>query len=148
MTLYWLITPAIAISLTSAALAQPGAAQQPPAPVRTELAQSMAMAPVIDLPATVISKNDSQVATEIAGRITWIADVGRSLKQGDVIARLDNAFLQIQLKDAQATVQRLQARFEFEERQVKRFQELASTQSTPAQRVDEVQMNRDVIRQE
>lgn len=145
MTSHWTLIPILTFSLISGASAQP---EQQPAHVRVDLAQSMEMAPVIDLPATVISRNDSRIATEIAGRVTWITDIGNALKQGDIIAKLDDAFLQIQLKNAKATVQRLQARLAFEERQVIRFEELATTHSTPAQRVDEVKMNRDVTKQE
>jgi RND family efflux transporter MFP subunit len=122
--------------------------QPPPAPVRVDIAKSMEIAPVIDLPATVISRNDSNVATEIAGRVTWIAEVGTQLQENGVVARLDDAFLKLELADAEATVKRLEARLGFESRQVERFEELATSNSTPAQRVDEVRMTRSVTEQE
>jgi len=143
-----MLAPVFGLILLSASVqAQPGQ-QPPPAPVRVDLAKEMEIAPVIDLPATVISRNDSQVATEIAGRITWIAEVGTELKEGDVVARLDDAFLKLELSNAQATVKRLEARHAFENRQVGRFEELAASNSTPAQRVDEIRMTRDVTAQE
>lgn len=138
--------PLILLFIASPVLAQNGA--PPPAPVRVSKAETMDIAPVIDLPATVISRNDSRLATEIAGRVTWIADVGTQLREDDVVARLDDAMLKFARAEAEATVKRLEARLAYEERQVERYEELAQTQSTPAQRVDEARSTRDVTAQD
>ena len=44
-----------------------------------------------------MSRNDSQLASEVEGRIAWVAEVGTVVKAGDVVARIDNKLAGLQL---------------------------------------------------
>lgn len=73
----------------SPAFAQSGPEQNKPK-VSVQFAEAMKMAPDIEIPGTVVSRNDAQIAAEVAGRVDWVADEGAILQVGDVIARLDD----------------------------------------------------------
>ena len=53
------------------------------------------MAPSVDVSGTVVSLNDSRIASEVEGVLTWLADVGDAVDQGEVIARIDPRLLRI-----------------------------------------------------
>lgn len=122
--------------------------QMPPAQVQVALAEQRLMAPVMDVNGTVISLNDSQIATEVEGKLTSIAQVGTHVEEGDVIATIDDRLLKIAHRRATATLKRLQADMTFREQDVARFQDLASRDNASKSRLEEVISQRDMIRQD
>lgn len=135
----------VAASLwTPAAQAQQG----PPKPkVEVSPAQAMKMSPVIEVPGTVVSRNDAAIASEVAGRIAWVADEGAVLAEGDVVARLDQTTLKLDLSEAEANLKRLRADYAYQNREAERLEELAKNGNIPTSRLDEVKSRRDMIRQ-
>ena len=77
--LVWLV----ALGMTIPALGQDGSFEFPPARVEVAKAEMREMAPAVDVSGTVVSLNDSQIASEVAGVLTWLADVGDSVDAGD-----------------------------------------------------------------
>ncbi len=75
-----------------------------PAPVSVMMARIVKMAPKVALPGTVVARNDSHLASEVEGRVAWVAEVGDAVKKGDVIARLDNHMMSMQLASDNANV--------------------------------------------
>lgn len=73
------------------------------------------------LPGSVISRNDARIATEVSGRIRWMAEIGDNFKQGDVLVRLDDELLQLALLDDQSIVKQLEAKVSLLERQLARL---------------------------
>jgi RND family efflux transporter MFP subunit len=112
------------------------------------LAEQRLMAPVMDVNGTVISLNDSQIATEVEGKLTSIAQVGTRVEEGDVIATIDDRLLKIAHRRATATLKRLQADMTFREQDVARFQDLASRDNASKSRLEEVISQRDMVRQD
>ncbi|GHF29949.1 hemolysin D [Kordiimonas sediminis] len=110
---------------------------QPSALVEVSTASKENMAPQVYVPGTVISKNDSRVAAEIAGRVIWVAPEGTQLKEGDVIATIDDSSILLTKGRNEAQVKRLEARIEYLKADLKRFEELAETSHTPVSRVEE-----------
>lgn len=50
---------------------------EPPKPkVEVVAVENMVIAPTIEVPGTIVSRNDARIAAEVAGRIDWIADEG------------------------------------------------------------------------
>lgn len=45
----------------------------------------------LELPATVKSLQDAQVAAQVSGRVEWLKPLGSRVRKGDLIARLDDA---------------------------------------------------------
>jgi RND family efflux transporter MFP subunit len=130
------------------AIARPVSAQDdgfafPPARVEVAAAELREMAPAIDVSGTVVSLNDSRIASEIEGVLTWLADVGADVAAGDLIARIDPRLIQIEVKRARANVARLQSDFEYRQRQLERTEELAAKNSASKTLLDEAQAQRD-----
>jgi multidrug efflux pump subunit AcrA (membrane-fusion protein) len=67
------------------------AQQAPGAPLSVGVvpAKVMKMAPKMALPGTVVSLNDSHLASEVEGRVSWVANVGTVVAQNDIVAKID-----------------------------------------------------------
>src|SRR5688572_11707450 len=108
--------------LTGAALAQEQEQGPPPAPVKVGKAAKQSIAPTMSATGTVVSRNDARIAAEIAGRLVWVAEPGTYIERGGAIARVDDAALQLRLRDNHATIARLEANLKYQDSQVTRFQ--------------------------
>ena len=75
----------VAIALMSLAL--PGghalAAEEPPAVVEVAQVTSGSDMAILKLPGTVLSKQDAEISAEVTGRLTWVAEVGEYIAQGE-----------------------------------------------------------------
>lgn len=137
----------LAVGVTcAAAQAQQDAPSHPPARVEVALAQSREMVPLIDVSGTVISINDSRIAAEVEGVLTWLATAGDSVAAGSVIARIDPRLMNIALLRARAEVARLESDLQYHQQQVARHEELAASRHTPAHLLDEIRAQRDQLR--
>jgi RND family efflux transporter MFP subunit len=147
------------ISLCSAAaaiaaiafLARPAPAEQSAAETKQELPAVVAervvlkrIAPLISLAGTVVSKNDSQLAADVEGRVAWVADVGTVVKEGDVVARLDDSVASLQLTSDKANVARLAAQLRFDRAQAERMENLYSQNAIAKATRDQAISARDV----
>lgn len=128
--------------------AQDAAPQFPPAKVEVAIAESRNIAPQIEVSGTVISLNDSRIAAEVEGVITWLAEVGAAVDAGAIVARLNPRLMRIEATRAQANVARLEADLRYREQQLKRAEELAATNNASANLLDESRANRDQVLQQ
>jgi RND family efflux transporter MFP subunit len=133
----------LAFGAAGPALGQEGEFAFPPARVEVATAELRDMAPTVDVSGTVVSLNDSRIASEIEGVLTWVADVGADVDAGDLIARIDPRLIQIEVKRARANVARLQSDFEYRQRQLERTDELAAKNSASRTLLDEARAQRD-----
>ncbi|NVJ97823.1 MAG: efflux RND transporter periplasmic adaptor subunit [Alphaproteobacteria bacterium] len=131
----------------TAALAQ-GMGQMPPAQVEVVEATERMMAPQMDVSGTVISLHNSRISAEVEGPLLWVADVGTAVKEGDVIARIDDRLLTVALRRAEANLKRLEADLKYREQDVKRYKELAAQNNASQARLDEAIANREMAVQE
>jgi RND family efflux transporter MFP subunit len=125
--------------LSSLALAQ----EFPPAKVQVATAESRNMAPVVEASGTVVSLNDSRIAAEVEGVLTWLADVGDAVDSGAVIARINPRLMQVEVTRARANVARLEADLRYREQQLLRSEELAVNKNVSANLLDESRAQRD-----
>ena len=95
--------------ITPVAWSQDGQPAFPPAKVQVAAAEMRNMAPVIEVSGTVVSLNDSRIAAEVEGILTWLADVGDAVDAGAVIARIDPRLMRIEVARAKASVARYEA---------------------------------------
>ncbi|MBT8084863.1 MAG: efflux RND transporter periplasmic adaptor subunit [Woeseia sp.] len=100
-------------------------AQMPPPTVVLAEAQTVWLAPTVDVPGTVVSRNDARLASDLAARLTWIAEVGTTVKEGDTIARLTDITFRLNEMEADSRVARERARVEFLNSEVGRLESLA-----------------------
>ena len=134
---------ALALLASTVAMAQGGPMGFPPAKVEVATAELRELAPVVEIPGTVISKNNARVASEVRGVLVWLADVGDAVAKGDTIARIDPRLLEVDAKRARANVAKLQADYDYRERQLVRTEELATRNSASATLLDEARALRD-----
>ena len=127
----------------TSAWGQEGGFSMPPARVEVAAAQLRDMAPSVDVSGTVVSLNDSRIASEIEGVLTWLAEVGADVAAGDLIARIDPRLIQIEVKRAKANVERLRSDYDYRQRQLERTEELAAKNSASKTLLDEARAQRD-----
>ncbi len=131
-----------------AALAQHGGEGPPPPRVRLMEAEMREIAPTLLLPATVASRHDSRVASEATGRVTFVAEPGDIIEEGEPIATIDDAESQLRLREAQARARRLEVSVAQLTRDVNRRASLANRGTLPESQLDEVRAQRDMTQQE
>lgn len=121
--------------------------QPPPAPVVVEQAQRDLFSATLWVSGTVISKNDARIAAETDGRITWVADVGSVIAEGEAMARIDATDLRLELADSEAQLASLEAQSRYQESNLHRLQKLAASNNASATQIDEAQSQLDMTRQ-
>lgn len=149
MTSWHRPTGAAIVGLGLIFVALPVMAQQGPPPARVSTAEVtlQLLSPEIQVPGTVISQNDSRISSEISGRIIWVAEVGTAVKQGDVLARIEETNFATALTQAEANVKSLEADLLYRTQDVKRLEELAATGNTPVRRLEEAVSQRVMVEQ-
>lgn len=137
---------AIALALPVAAVQAEDRKGPPPTLVVVEHAAKRLVSPTALYSATVISRDDAKLAGEIAGRLTWVAEVGDRFRKGESVARLDDTFYRQQVIEEQSIIQREQAKFDFHTRQVERLEKLLTENNIAQSQVDQERMDRSVAR--
>ena len=120
----------------------------PPANVNVVLAKQMLLSPTGWVSGLIVSPNNSEIASEVSGRIIQLAELGTTVKQGDVIARIDDSRLQLRLAEARSVVVSEKARYNFLESEVKRVTSLAQRNLSAKTELDRITSERDVARSE
>lgn len=128
---------ALLLAAVAPALGQDGMPAFPPARVEVATAEVRDMAPVVDVTGTVVSLNDSRIAAEVTGVLTWLADVGDKVDRGDVIARIDPRLIKVEVARAEANVARLESDYNYRSRQLERTRDLAAKNNASATLLDE-----------
>ena len=117
------------------------AQQMPPTIVVVEDAGMKMLAPTIDVPGTVVSRNDSRLASELSAKLKWIADVGTVVKEGDTVARLDDITFRLLEMEAQSRVDREQARITFLRAERERLERLRHENLSAKSQLDQTTSN-------
>ena len=131
---YSILATAAALFLTPVALAE-----QPPAVVEVANVVEQTASSVIRVPGSVISTRDATLASEINGRITWVAEVGDRVEAGDAIARIDDHLLKLQLRNNEAEIARIEADIRYNVRQRQRLEKLAAQNNMAQSELDEIE---------
>jgi len=117
-------------------------------PVVVSQAAEQFLAPTIQVPGTVLSRQQSELPAEVEGRLTWVADVGTKLKAGEVVARLDDTLYKLKAAENKATLKREQVRLEYLEKEVVRLEALIKGDFSSKNTLDKMLLDRDVARSE
>ncbi len=118
----------------------------PPANVVIEEATTKTLSPTAWYSATVISRDDADLAAEISGRLTWVTEVGDRINKGDVVAKLDDVFIQQQVYEEKATIQSEKAKYDLHSKEVKRFEELLLDNNVARNQLDQAISDQAVAR--
>ncbi|MBT8450272.1 MAG: efflux RND transporter periplasmic adaptor subunit, partial [Gammaproteobacteria bacterium] len=120
----------------------------PPANVNVVLAKQMLLSPSGWVSGLIVSPNNSEIASEVSGRIIELAELGATVTKGEIIARIDDSRLQLRLAEARSVVVSEKARYNFLESEVKRVQALAKRNLSAKTDLDRLASERDVARSE
>jgi RND family efflux transporter MFP subunit len=120
----------------------------PPAPVAVDEAKLDTFSAALWVSGTVISRNDAHIGAETDGRITWVADVGARVDQGNPIAVIDDADLKLELQDNQAVLESLLARERYLKNNLERLNQLAASDNASDNQLDEARAELDMTIQE
>ena len=96
------------------------------------------------IPGSIVSRSDARIASVVAGRVVWIAEVGTRVGEGQSIARLDDTVLRLRLEDLRAQVARARAQQQFNNSQLERFNRLAATQVLSASQLEDARAQREM----
>lgn len=118
----------------------------PPAIVVAEKAVLQNIAPTALYSATVISRDDANLSAELAGRITWVAEVGDRIQAGEPVAKLDDLFIKQQVIEEQSIIQSEKAKYDLHSKQVKRFTELLEHNNVARSQLDQAVSDQAVAR--
>lgn len=135
-------------ALVTATLSDTALAQQPAVTVETDAVKHENVAPTMNASGVVVSREDASIASELSGRLEWIAEVGDRFKQGDTIARIDNHLIELEERERVAGIEALKANLQWLERQTNRLEELATSNNTAHSELDETRARYLVLQQE
>ena len=105
--------------------------------VVTARATMQMLSPSVEVPGTVISRYDSRLASELAAKLVWIAEVGTEVNEGETVARLEDLTFKLNEMEAQSLVDREQARVTFLESELGRLKELSERNLSAKSRLDQ-----------
>ncbi len=132
---------AAALLFASTAVAAP---PSDPPTVGVTVVRMSKMAPVVAVPGTVVSRNDSQLASEVEGRVAWVADVGTVVKENDIVVRVDPSLATMQLASDRANAARLAAQLRFDRNQAERMDNLFKQNAIAKATRDQAAATRDM----
>ena len=131
----------ILVVMTATAIGASAFAQgfeQPPAAVVVDRARITYLAPSVNVPGTVVSLNDARLASELAAKLNWIADVGTEVSEGDTVARLEVITFRLYEMEAESRVVKEKARVTFLQSEKARLQQLAAKNLSAKSQLDQV----------
>jgi len=138
-----LLTAAAAATCAGGAVAaDPAGAPRPVVEIGTVSVRPVSV--VSWIPGSIVSRSDARIATVIAGRVTWIAEVGTRVREGEPLARLDDTVSQLRLEDLKAQLARASALHDVAKSQLERFDRLAATQALSASQLQDARAQREV----
>lgn len=96
------------------------ALQGPAANVNVATIEKTKLSPVAWVSGSVVSRNNSQIAADVSGRLVNIVDLGTQVKKDQIIAQLDDRPLRLRFEEEQAQVDNAKAKLAFEKSEVTR----------------------------
>ena len=116
----------------------------PPASVNIVIAEIKSIAPIAWVSGTVISRNNSQISSEVSGRIVYLAELGTRVNKDDVIAQIDDKVLRIKYQENDAQVKNARSQFKFQQSEVQRLNSLLKRKLTSQKDIDSATTSRDI----
>jgi multidrug efflux system membrane fusion protein len=120
----------------------------PAATVSIGTATETALAPTRWVPGSVMSRDDSRIASAAAGRVVEIVEVGTAVKAGQRLAKLDDVSLHLKLDEARAQAGHARAQRELAATQFGRLDKLAPGNGVAQTQLDESRAQRQMAEQD
>ncbi len=100
------------------------AQQGPAANVNVATIEQTTLSPVAWVSGSIVSRNNSEIAADVSGRLINLVDLGTQVKKDQVIAELDERPLKLKRDEERALVANAEAKLAFETSEVKRKESL------------------------
>ncbi|VAW86377.1 hypothetical protein MNBD_GAMMA16-1759 [hydrothermal vent metagenome] len=117
-------------------------------PVIVVPAKMTDLAPVAWYSGSIFSRNEAMVAAEVSGRLIMVANVGKTIKKGQVLAKLDGTLAKLEVAEFKAEVQQEEAKRKFLAQEVARLKRLAKTNNAAQTLLEKTISERDTSRAE
>lgn len=111
----------------------------PPATVRVATAEFAVLAPSIQVPGTVVSRDDARLAAEVSGNLVSLAEVGERVEAGAVVAKIQDALLLQQEIENEGLVTSREARISFLQSEVARLRRLAAQNNAAKSQLEQTE---------
>jgi RND family efflux transporter MFP subunit len=95
------------------------------------------LSPSVEVPGTVISRSDSRLASELAAKLVWIAEIGTVVKKDEVVARMEDFTFRLLEAEAEGRVAREKARVKFLLSERERLSQLAANNLSARSQLDQ-----------
>lgn len=89
-------------------------------------------------PGSIVAEEQAVIAAEGEGLLLLLREVGELIKQGEVLAKLDDDLLQLELREAEADVNKISAGVEFLSGEMERFLKLTDQAAVSVSKMSEV----------
>lgn len=132
--------------LTLALLGSFGVQARPATPVNVVTAALSEIFPTAWVSGSVVSNNDARIAAEVSGRLIEVANVGDAVKQGEVIAKIDDTVISLELRALRATVDSARHNHQFLKKEVERKQQLARENLSSQTDLDQTLNDRNIAK--
>lgn len=126
--------------LAFSSIAQQGRA----ANVNVTTIESATLSPIAWVSGSVVSRNNSQIAADVSGRLVSLANLGSLVKKDQIIAQLDDSALKLKYDEEAALVANAQAKLKFEASEVKRKKALVAKKLISEKELEENIANLDI----
>ncbi len=135
------------LSLSTAICAQENNSP-PPVLVQVDEAREQAISQLTWVPGTVLSQIDANLASEVNGRIRWMAEVGDIVHAGDPLVEVDDTRLSIALNQNKSNIARWQSQVRLFEKRLTRFRNLQANHNTSVGELEAVEAELENAQQE
>ncbi|MDG1752504.1 MAG: efflux RND transporter periplasmic adaptor subunit [Thalassotalea sp.] len=103
--------------------------------------ESATLSPIAWVPGTVVSRNNSQIAADVSGRLVSLANLGSQVKKDQIIAQLDDRSLTLKYDEEAAQVANAQAKLKFETSELTRKKSLIEKKLISEKELEEAMAN-------
>lgn len=134
------------IFLLGTCLSASAAQERPGTPVNVAEAVMSKIFPTAWVSGSVVSNNDAEIAAQVGGRLIAVANVGDSVKAGEIIAQIDDMMIGLEIKELQANVDSARHNHKFLKKEVTRKRGLAKENLSSQTDLDQTISDRDVAK--
>ena len=113
-------------------------------PVVVERAELRMLSPVTWVTGSVVSRNEAQLAAEVAGRLLKVAEEGAAVAVGETVARIDDVLPKVDVAEAEAAVAREQSNLTFLKREMQRLDQLAQQNNAALAQLEKISADYDI----
>lgn len=136
----------VAVASSGVALAQENA--PPPVLVQVDEAREQAISQLTWVPGTVLSQTDANLASEVNGRITWMAEVGDVVEAGKPLVAVDDTRLTITLGQNKSNIAKWESQVTLFEKRLARYKDLQASNNTSRGELEAVEAELENAKQE